>query len=98
MDLQPSTFGRREITGWGVEVRTQVRGARRRWKFVWVRLVRPGTDEQLCTSLRGARAWAEDYERRGVRARLVEVHRSRGRSYREPPAPPAPPQQLTLFA
>jgi hypothetical protein len=77
------------LNGWGVMVRMP---GRRPWSF----LTRPGSEDPLATSLAGAQAWARDYERRGCKARLVELERGRGRSYREQ-TPPAPPQQLALL-
>jgi hypothetical protein len=84
------------LTGWGVEVKWMVRRGRGR-KTSWVKIVRPGTDTPLCTSLQGAQAWVTDYERRGLVARLVEVDAPRGRSHRDPPAAKPLSGQLDLF-
>jgi hypothetical protein len=63
----------------------------------WRLLVRPGTETPMSTHLRGAHAWAEDYARRGCKARLVEVDLPRGPSHRSSPEAPAPTANLSLF-
>ena len=72
-----------KLTGWGVKVRLP---GQKKWQLLY----EPGrgpdlrgdAGEVLCTSLAGARAWAEDYARRGCETAVVEVKQTRGRSYR----------------
>lgn len=85
-----STCGPCRLSGWGVEVRLP---GRRPWRL----LTKPGQEEPLCTHLEGARAWAQDYERRGCQARLVALESPRGRSYRERPPEAPVVAQLSLI-
>jgi hypothetical protein len=82
--------------GWGVEVRLPKKRA-------WMLLMKPGQEVPLSTHLAGARAWAEDWERRGAQARLVELEDPRGGAFRPRPPVQKGPQprvvthQMPLF-
>jgi hypothetical protein len=67
---------KKTLTGWGVSVRLPGQTTKQL-------LIRPGTEEPLSTSLMGARAWLDDYVRRGCEAELVEILTPRRRSYRQ---------------
>lgn len=103
MGSSRSTHGRRQrgraprrVPGWGVEVKLP---RKRAWKL----LTKPGREEPLSTHLAGARAWAEEWERRGAQVRLVELKRPRGGAFRPRPQAPKGPlprvvtHQLPLF-
>ena len=88
----------RRPNGWGVEVR--VPGRR-----IWQLLMKPGQDAPLVTTLAGARAWAVNWESRGLKVRLVEIKLPRGSTFRprlrvEPrgPQPRVVTHQLPLFS
>jgi hypothetical protein len=81
----------KELTGWGVEVRLPGHSS-------WHILTKPGREEPLSTHLEGARAWMDDYSRRGCAVRIVELPNPRGRAFRAKPHTAASPATLSLFA